>query len=207
MLAEMDDKNADIEGMAARALADRELIPGLLDGLKTKNETYRYNCHKVLMFISEENGEALYPAWDYFVEHLGSGNSYHKMSAALLIARLVKADTENKFEDIFDKYYGLLDDQSMVVAYYAASSSARIVRAKPHLRGRITGELLNIDGTHHPAGRKELIKTGVIEALDECMAGSDDRVKIVEFVRKQQDSESPKTRKAARAFLEKWGND
>jgi hypothetical protein len=206
MLPEMDDKNADIEGMAARALADKGLIPELLDGLKSRNETYRYNCHKVLLVISEEHGEALYPSWDHFVERLGSDNSYHKMSAALLIAGLVKVDTEDKFEDIFDKYYGLLDDKSMIVAYYVASSSARIVRAKPHLRGRITGKLLNIDKTHHPAGRRELIKTGVIEALDECMADSADRSNIVEFVRKQQDSESPKTRKAARAFLKKWGD-
>ena len=205
MLPEMDDKDADIEGIAARVLADRELIPELLDGLKSKNETYRYNCHKVLMVISETRGEVLYPAWGYFVEHLGSDNSYHKMSAVLLLASLVRVDTENRFEKIFDKYYGLLDDRSMVVAYYVASSSAKIVRAKPQLQSRITEELLNIDETHHPSGRKELIKTGVIVALDGFIAGSADRARIVEFVRKQQDSESPKTRKAARAFLEKWG--
>jgi hypothetical protein len=33
-----------------------------------------------------------------------------------------------------------------------------------------------------------------------------DRDMIVEFVRKQHDSESLKTRKAARAFLKKWGD-
>ena len=206
MLDEMEDKNADIESIAARALTDTALISELLDGLESKNETYRYNCHKVLMVISEMQGEVLYPAWDYFVEHLGSNNSYHKMSALLIIASLVRVDTENRFDDIFEKYYGLLDDRSMVVSYYLASSSAKIIGAKPHLRGRITEKLLNIDETHHPSGRKELIKTGVIEAFDGFLADSDDRARIVEFVRKQQDSESPKTRKTANAFLEKWVN-
>jgi hypothetical protein len=206
MVSEMNDKNADIESIATRALGDNKLLSELLAGLKSKEETFRYNCYKVLMLISKTRGEVLYPAWDYFVGLLHSDNSYHKMSAVHLLTNLVKVDREDRFEKIFDSYYNLLDDKSVIVAIYVAGNSAQIVRAKPHLENRITNILLNIDKTHHPAGRKELIKARAIEAFMEYFAYSKNKVKILEFVTKQKDSKSPKTRKIAKAFLKKWDN-
>ncbi|HEX9896463.1 MAG TPA: hypothetical protein VGA85_02220 [Dehalococcoidales bacterium] len=206
MLPELNDKNADIENVASKALGENKLLSELLAGLKSKDETFRYNCYKVLMLISKTHGEVLYPSWDYFVELLHSDNSYHKMSAVHLLTNLVKVDREDGFQKIFDSYYSLLDDKSVIVAIYVAGNSAQIVRAKPHLENRITNILLNIDKTHHPSGRKELIKAGAIEALMEYFTDSKNKANIVAFVTKQQDSESPKTRKIAKAFLKKWGD-
>jgi hypothetical protein len=207
MLPELKDKNADIERISKKSLADKKLLSELLDGLKSKDETFRYNCYKVLMFISKTNGEVLYPSWDYFVELLHSDNSYHKMSAVHLLTNLLKVDKEDRFQKIFDTYYNLLDDKSVIVAVYVAQNSAQIVRAKPQLENRITNILLNIDKTHHPSGRKELIKAGVIEAFIEYLPDSKNKAKILEFVTKQQDSESPKTRKITKSFMQKWNNN
>lgn len=204
MTEELNDKNADIESFAGKALKDRELLSGLLDGLKVKAETYRYNCYKILYLISQTSGEVLYPKWDRFVESLGSPNSYHKMAAIHLIANLTRADTENRFEKIFENFYNLLDDKSMVVAYYTAAVSGRIVKNKPHLEKEITSKLLGIDKTHHQPGRRELIKTGIIESFSEYFEQSDAQDRITVFVEQQMNSESPKTRKAARAFLDRW---
>ena len=202
MLKELKNKEADIESVAEKALKNSRLLSELIDGLKVKQETYRYNCYKVLYSISQSHPKALYPHWDIFTESLSSKNSYHKMSAVNLISNLVQVDTEGKFEGIFDTYYGLLDDWSMVVAYYTAAASGRIIKAKPHMSGSITDKLLNIDSTSHEAGRKELIKTGIIEAFEEYYEDSDDKERIVEFVKQQLNSESPKTRKTAQAFLD-----
>jgi hypothetical protein len=204
---ELNGKNADIESLAGEALKDSGLLTDLLDGLKVKAETYRYNCYKVLYLISQTHGEVLYPEWDRFAESLGSPNSYHKMSAVHLIANLTAIDAENRFEEIFEKYYSLLDDRSMVVAYYTAAVSGRIVRFKPHLEKDITKKLLSIDNTHHEPGRKELVKTGIIEALGEYYAESADKERISKFVEQQLDSESPKTRKTALAFMDRIARD
>jgi len=206
MLLELQDKNADIENLAGKALKDDNLLSELLEGLKSKVETYRYNCYKVLYSISKNHPKILYPEWDRFAASLSSDNSYHKMSAVHLIANLTRVDVENRFEKIFDTYYGLLDDRSMVVAYYTAASSGKIVAAKPALKKQVTDRLLGIDGTHHTPGRKELIKTGVIEALGEYIGDSEDRDRIIKFVEQQLNSESRKTRKTAAEFLKKWGN-
>ena len=203
MLPKMNRKEVDIEAVAEKAIADGELLSEILDGLTSKEETLRYNCHKVLMYISETNGELLYPQWDYFVEFLSSNNSYRKMSAVQIIANLTKVDGENRFEKIIDKYYGLLDDRSMIVAIYVASSSGKVVSAKPHLERDITNRLLNIDRTRHSEGRKLLIIAGAIEAFDQYFTEAASKERILTFVRELQNCDSPKTRKAAQNFLRK----
>lgn len=204
MLPEMSDKEPDIAPIAEKTLADNTLLSEILGGLKSKDETLRYNCSKVLTYISERNGDRLYPEWDYFVELLGDANSYRKMSAIHLIARLTKVDTENRFEKIVDTYYNLLDDKSMIVAIYTAAASGDIIRAKPGLESKITEKLLDIDGTHHPKERKSLIKAGAIESFDKYFPEAADKQRIIAFVREQLDCDSPKTRKLARSFLKKW---
>ena len=205
MISKLTDKNADIQKMAEKAIGDKTVLSELLEGLEVKEETYRYNCHKALMLISQKRPEMLYTAWDYLVGHLSSVNSYHKMSAILLLANIITVDKENRFDDIFDVFYGLLDDRSMVVTYYVASSSAKIIHAKPHLTEKIIARLLDIDSTHHLPGRKELIKTGIIETLDAIYEDYENKPRLLGFVKEQIDSESRKTAKTARAFLGRWG--
>ena len=206
MLTELNDKNADVKQIAKNAIEVEELLSDLLQGLKSKNETTRYNCSKALMVISKEHGEILYTAWDYLVEFLHSENSYQKMSAVNLLASLVKVDKENKFEQIFERYFNLLDDRSMILGIYVASNSGQIVMAKPHLEKRVTEKLLAIDKTHHTGDRKELIKAGAIESFSQYYPESSNKLKILKFVSEQQSSKSPKTRKLAKEFLKKWGS-
>jgi len=205
MLPEMNDKDADIGAVADKVRGDAGLLAETLDGLTSKNETYRYNCYKVLIDIAGTDPAVLYPHWDYFAGHLTSPNSYHKMSTAHLLAGLAAVDTGNRFEAIFDRFYDLLDDRSMVVAYYVAQVSAKIALGKPHLENRILEKLLAIDGTHHAPGRKELIKAGILEAFDELCEATGNRPELLDFVRQQVSSESRKTAKLAKAYLEKWG--
>jgi len=212
MLPELSDKNTDIARLAERACSDSSLLSEIVGGLRLKvntkspEETVRYNCFKVLMHITRTRGELLYPHWDNLAGLLSSDNSYHKMAAVQLIAGLVKADVQNRFESIFDQYFDLLDDRSMIVAIYVATNAGKIVAAKPGLEPRVTTRLLEIEATHHLPARKALVSAGAIEAFDEYMAQALDRERVLEFVDRQQQSDSPKTKKLARQFLKKWGN-
>jgi hypothetical protein len=204
MLPEMYEKDADIPAITGKALADEGLLSELLDGLKEKNETLRYNCHKVLIQISEGHGEVLYPHLDYFVEQLDSSNTYHKLSAAQLLARLCRVDNEGRFESIFDKYIGLLSDKGTVLAAYIALNTGRIAAAKPHLREKIAGILLDFDRIYQ-GKQPEMTKAYVIEAFDMFYAEAENKGKIKEFISGMLDSSSSRTRKAAKTFLNKWG--
>lgn len=201
MTVELNKKNIDIKAVAKKALKDDKLLADLLENLWSKNENIRYNSHKVLYLITEENPQKLYPQWDYLVKFLDSDNTYHKLSAVHLLANPTKVDKGNKFEKVFEKFYGLLDDKSFITAAYVCSASGKIAKAKPKLQTKITNRLLKIDKTHHQQERKDLVKAAIIEAFEEYFDQSRSRKRIIEFVKQQLNCQSPKTRKKAKEFL------
>ena len=203
MAVELDKKNIDIKAAAKKALKDDKLLAELLDNLWSKNENIRYNSHKVLYLITEEHPQKLYPKWDYLIKFLDSDNTYHKLSAVHLLANLTKVDKNNKFEKIFQKFYGLLEDKSFITAAYVCGVSGKIAKAKPKLQTKITNRLLNIDNTHHQQERKDLIKAYIFEAFGEYFDQAKNKKKITEFVRQQLSCQSPKTKKAAKEFLKR----
>jgi hypothetical protein len=192
----------DLE-IAKKAIKDKKLLSELLEGILSDKDEVRYPSFKALLIISEENPEILYPKWDFFASLINSDNSYKKLITIRLIANLTKVDIENKFDKIFDQYYSILDEDKTMTAGHLASNSGKIAKAKPKLQSRITDRLLNIDSTHK-GKQKELIKAYAIEAFDEYYKESLDKKKIIEFVKKQLKSKSPKTRKKAEEFLSKW---
>jgi len=185
------------------ALKEEKPLPELLEALKSKDDTERYGSFEVLLRLSEQQPELLYPNWDFLAEMLDSDNAYWKLIAVRLLANLTRADGEKRFENIFDKYYNLLND-SVIIAGHITANSGRIARAKPELQAEITNRLLNIDRTSQK--HKDLIKAGAIDSFGEYFAESNDKEKIMEFVKQQLNGESPKTRKEAKEFLSKWGN-
>jgi len=206
MLPDLSEKDVDLGSLAQRASEDPSFLSKLVAGLSDKQERAGYNCVRALLLLAEEKPLLLYPHWDILVGLLRSENTYFKLRGANLIAAIISVDSENRFEDVFDDYYDLLDDQGVIVACYIAGNSGRIASAKPGLQSRITARLLTIEHTHHPPQRRDLIKGHAIEAFGEYFQDSGDRSKILEFVRAQLESESPRTRKKAREFLKRWGD-
>jgi hypothetical protein len=203
MLSELNKNGINVKKTAKRVLEDKTVISELLERVLSKKEKIRFTCFKVLLFISEEHPKVLYPKWDFFADLLNSPNTYHKYIAIYIIANLAKDDPQNRFEKIFNKYYGLLDDESVIPPAHVAANSAKIARAKPDLQTKITNRLLNIDKTHHKPERKDLIKGYVIETFSELFQEAKDKKRILQFVKEQLESKSPRTKKKAKEFLKK----
>ena len=203
-MPDLTEKEIDLTSLAQQASHDQELLLQLVAGLSDRQERVGYNCLRVLMLVAEEHPELLYPSWDIFVDLLRSDNTYFKLRGANLIAAVAGVDTDGRFESIFDEYYDLLDGRSVIASAYIAGNSGKIARAHPELQGRITERLLSIDRTHHPPDRQDLIKGHAIEAMGEYFRGSEDKEAILEFVRGQLGSKSPRTRKKAKEFLGQW---
>jgi hypothetical protein len=201
-LSIFEKKGAKPEALAQLALQDENLLQEAFNGVLSKNDVVRQNSFQTLNFLSENNPESVYDKWDFFVNLIRRGNSFHKYIAIWIIANLTKADHENKFEKLFNDYYGLLGDKSVIPAGHVAAKSGIIALAKPQLQTEITKRLLDIDNT--AKRHKDLIKSGAIEAFDVYFEKSKDQARIIDFVKTQLNCESPKTRKLAKAFLEKW---
>ncbi len=197
-----EEKGANPEALARMALEDEKVLQEAFDGVLSKNDVVRQNSFQTLNFLSENHPDSVYDRWDFFANLIRNGNSFHKYMAIWIIANLTKADPENKFEKLFDDYYGLLGDKSVIPAGHVASKSGIIALAKPELQTEITNRLLDIDNTVQR--HKDLVKAGAIESFDAYFEQSKDQEKILEFVEAQLNCESPKTRKLAKEFLEKW---
>lgn len=207
MQPDLNDKKMNVENMAEKALQEERVLSELIDNLTTKNETVRHNSSKTLNLLSEEHPEVLYPKWDFFVALLNSDHTYWKLSVIPLLANLVRIDTEKKFEKIFEKFFGILNDKSMIPAVWIAANSGKIAKAKPELQTRITNKLLTIDQTHHHPERRDLIKGSAIESFGEYFEEAEDQKEILEFAQKQLNCKSPKTVKIAKDFVKKWGSE
>jgi hypothetical protein len=182
-LSFIEDKNVTPEAAAEVALTDDEILKELLDGVLSKKDAVRYGSFKALNVLSETHPERLYDKWDFFADMLCNANTPQKYIAIYIIANLTKADPQNKFEKIFDAYYGLLGDKSPIPPAHVALNSGKIALAKPHLQAEITNRLLDIDNVVQR--HKDLVKASAIEAFDAYFEQSKDQQKIGEFVTAQ----------------------
>jgi hypothetical protein len=195
----------NLDEIARQVAADGEALKQALEGVVSKEEDFRYNCFKVLLWIAENKPQALYPQWETFVELLDSQNAFHRAAGVQIISALAHADAEKRFEALFDEYFEMFDDPKVMVTRYLVQNVPKVVEAKPHLRERITERLLSLDKTHHTQSRKDLIAADVIAAFEAFYEDSQEKGKIMVFVKAQMDSSSPKARKAAKDFLEAHG--
>ncbi len=200
----IERKGVDAESIAKKVVKDERLLDDLLEGVSSEKAVIKYKSLKVLMLVSEQQPKMLYPEWDFFVKLLDDDNTFLRVIGATIIANLTRVDTKNKFEKIFNKYYSLLEDESMINAANIAGRSGIIARAKPHLQGKITNKLLDIDKTHHSSECKNIIKGKAILSFEEYIGEVKDKKKIIQFVRNELQNTRPATRKKAEKFLKRW---
>lgn len=199
---DLSKKGVDLEKIAEDALSDENLFKTLMDEIKSKDNTVRFNAFNTLLILSENNAEFLYPHWDYFQDMLDSQNNYHKYIAVYLLANLTAVDSENRFNKIFNGYFGLVEGNKAMIASHVILNSSKIANNKPELKSEIIEKLLLTDELHK-GKQKELIKSYVIETLRKINPEDEDRIKIEGFVKLQLDSSSPKTRSAAKCYIER----
>jgi hypothetical protein len=145
LLKKLADKALTKEELHQKVKQDFDLLPVLLKGIYSSKATVRYGCAKVLMDLSEEYPEKLYPYMDAFIELLDSKYRILTWNAMAIIANLAKVDKNQKFDAIFDKYYSFLNNEYMVTVANVVGNSGKLALAKPHLLPKITAELLKVE--------------------------------------------------------------
>jgi hypothetical protein len=202
------DKSISKEELLNRVKQDFSLIPFLLEGVEHPKAAVRYGCSKVLMDLSEEYPEKLYPHFDFFVNLLDSKYRILTWNALAIIANLTPVDTDKRFDSIFDKYYGFLDNDYMVTVANVVGNSGKIALAKPHLIPKITDELLKVQDIsttpHLTEECRRVIAQHTIKSLDLFFDRIDQKKQVIAFVKACLDSPRKNLRTAAENFLEKW---
>ncbi|OGO29486.1 MAG: hypothetical protein A2W33_09120, partial [Chloroflexi bacterium RBG_16_52_11] len=187
------------------ALKDAELRDYLVEGSFAKNEIFRYNSARVIYRAIQVGPELFYPYWDRFAGMIDSPNGFHRSVAAQVIALLAAADKDRKLDPIFAHYLDLLNDPKVMVTHYFLEAIGKIYRARPDLQKEIMACLLNMDKTGHLPERRDMLKADIISVFDQLFDSfsPQDQKKASTFVKKQLESSSLKTRKAAKEFEKK----
>ena len=208
LLQKLADKSLTKEALLKMVSQDFTLLPILLEGINSSKAAIRYGCAKVLIDLSEENPDKLYPYMDSFICLLDSKYRILTWNALSIIANLTKVDVEKKFDDIFAKYYHFINDEYMVTVANVVGNSSKIALAKPYLVPKITDELLEVEEIsitpHLTEECKRVIAQGAIKSMDSFFEEIEDKERVFSFVKKYLKSPRKQLRKAAEDFLKKW---
>ena len=204
------DKSLTKDELRKRVEADFGLVPVLLEGVCSAKAAVSYGCAKVLMDLSAEHPEQLYPFMDSFIGLLDSNYRILTWNGLAIIANLAAVDVDKKFDAAFDKYYGFLDAEYMVTVANTVGNSGKIALAKPYLTPRITAELLKVEDVslspHLTEECKRVIAEGVIKTFDFFFDKLDkkEKKKVLDFVEQQLNSPRRTLNNKAMVFLKKW---
>ena len=194
---------AKAEALAGRALENPAFLPKILEDVGSREADVKFPSAMALVIVSEKSPEMLYPKFGFFVELLDSKNKIIKWSAMSVIANLTRVDKRKAFEGIFERYYDLLKDESMVTAANLVGNSARIALAKPHLTDRITEKLLSVEAIPRGEECRSIIMGAAILAFDEYYDQIRNKEAVLSFARGRLSSKRSATRKKAEDFLRK----
>jgi len=209
LLLGLADKSLTKDGLRRRVEQDFGLVPVLLEGTGSAKAAVRYGCSKVLMDLSAEHPKRLYRYMDQFVGLLDSKYRILTWNALAIIANLAEVDVDKKFDAIFDKYYGFLDNEYMVTVANTVGNSGKIASAKPYLIPRITKELLKVEHVHvtpHLTEEcKRVIAENTIKTFDLFFDELEEKEKkkVLDFVERQLNSSRRTLSEKAKTFLEK----
>lgn len=204
VLSSLEKKDANIGGIAEKALKDEKVLSEVMDGVSSDKARIKYGCAKVLRVLAERNPEVLYPKWNFFTNLLNNSNTFLKSDGVFTLGHLARVDSKNKIEEVFDKLYSLLDDESMITAANLVGVSAIIATAKPELQPKITDKLLSINQTHHGSECRNILKGHAITTFEAYFQDSSDKKRILDFIKAELKNTRPATRKKAERFLKKW---
>jgi hypothetical protein len=208
LLQKLGDKSITKEQLFKKVKQNYDLIPELVRGISSSKPTIRYGCGKILMDLSEEKPGQLYPYMDFFIALLDSKYRILTWNAIIIIANLTKVDTENKFDDIFEKYYRLLDNEYMVTVVNVVGNSGKIALAKPHLMNQIVEKLLTVEKIsttpHLSSECKRVIAEHTIKTFDLLFSQITQKEKVFSFVKKHLKSSRKTLRIESENFLRKW---
>lgn len=198
----LSTKDFDVNKAVNSTIQSIESLNLVLKSLKSIDDTLQSNSFQIVLIISHIQPQILYPHWDYFKDLLLSSNTYYQVIGIKIITNLVKIDTEDKFDEIYDLFVGFTHSKKILLVKTVYKAFGKVATFNPEIQNQILQILFDIDNTSHE--QTELAKVDVIESLNLLYEHTDKKEKINDFIVNQLRSNNPKTRKTAELFLDKY---
>jgi hypothetical protein len=206
MIERIAEKDFDVDEFVRLAIDDEnarnEIVHQML--MNSAIMVY-YHCYYVVEKASRKQPEKFYPYWGEIAKLLHHENSYHRDFAVEIIGNLTKVDQENRFAQVEEDYYSIINDEKFMTGNCCLKNLLKIYRHKPEQRGRIIETLLDIDNhCDYTEKQRGVLKADVLEIFDEVYEEIPERDEIKAFIKAEANSISPKTRKKAKELIRKY---
>lgn len=143
---------------------DASDLDALVGWLSEKYEEIRYHSLLLLQNRAKDSGD-LYKYWDIFIDKLKNENSYQRSIGLIMIASNVKWDKDNRFEDSFNEFCALLNDEKPITVRQCIQSFELIVPYKPQLCPEIAETLMGVDILNAKETMRKLFLLDIIDIL------------------------------------------
>lgn len=206
MIERVAEKDFDVDEFVQMAISDENARHEIVHQMLTNPAIMvYYHCYYVVDKASQTQPELFYPYWDEIVGLLHHRNSYHRDFALEIIGNLTKVDQENRFSEIEDTYFGIINDEKFMTGNCCVKNLLKVYRHKARLRGRIIETLLDIDNRcDYTEKQKAVLKADVLDIFDEVYEEVPEQDEINEFIRAEVNCISPKTRRKAKDLVRKY---
>jgi len=206
MIDQISEKDFDLNAFVQLAIknmqARNEIVHQML---KNSAIMVYYHCYYIIEKASQERPDLFYTFWGEIAELLHHKNSYHRDFAVDIIGNLTIVDHLNRFSEIRDEYFAIINDKKFMTGNHCLKNLLKIYRNKPDQRGSILELLLDIDRQcNYTEKQKGVLKADVLEIFDEIYEEVPEQNRIKEFIRTEANCISPKTRKKAKDLILKY---
>ncbi len=212
---EMDELKQSLKKMPAvikyvEEISDHlDQIPVLFAIIHEDHGAVKYNCERIIQKLSERQPLLIYPYFDAIAELLDSHNNFIKWGAIVTLSNLAAVDDLRKFDAIYNRFFGLINDQSMITAGNVIGNAWKIVLKDPAHEKDITERLLRVsENTYINKGKpspecKNILIGAVIDCFSRYFEISESKDKMIEFADSQRENTRKTVAKRAAKFLKK----
>jgi hypothetical protein len=206
MIEKIAEKDFDLNEFVQIAITDENARNEIVDQMLTNSVIMvYYHCYYVIDKASQTHPETFYSYWGKIAALLHHENSYHRDFAVEIIGNLTKVDQENRFAEIEDEYFGIVNDKKFMTGNCCVKNLLKIYRHKAQLRERVIDTLLDINNRcDYTEKQKGVLKADVLEIFDEVYEEAPRRDEINDFIIAEVNCISPKTRKMAKELIKKY---
>lgn len=206
MIEQIAEKNFDINAFVQLAIENEHARETIVSQMLTNSAIMvYYHCYDIVDQASQEAPELFYSYWEAIAELLHHKNSYHRDFALEIIGNLSVVDRENRFAEIQDEYFSIINDEKFMTGNCCVKNMLKIYRNKSEQRERIIETLLDIDNRcDYTEKQKGVLKADVLEIFEKIYDDVPDQNRINQFIRTAAKSISPKTRKKAKELINKY---
>ncbi len=197
----------DLNLFIVEAIEDSTILNSLFQIVLTETSSIKYVCTKIIRMVSEQKPELIYPYFEDIFKWLHHKNSFIKWDGILILANLSAVDHEDKFGEIYQDYFALIQDPQMITAANVIGNAWKIVLAKPELESYITRRLLEVPkiiymNKGEPSPECNCIVCGqVLECFDHYFDFSGNQAAMIHFAEEQLGSHRKAVAIKAEEFL------